>query len=148
MIKPKLRDVWAGRTLHRPGFCNVCGRGTVFFAIDPASKSVRNTMHCFFCGSISRKRHVTEVMLGVIGDGGGSLSHNGKLEGLRVYGDHARGSFVAYRTFGHEMFKLLNEIGFETSVDFAKFFDSKRGIFDSYVFCSRKTGSSGDEDIS
>lgn len=59
------------------------------------------------------------------------------------HGDPVRGSIVAYRTFGNDMFDLLNKIGFETSVDFTYYFYKKWGIFDSFVFLSRKAGDRG-----
>ena len=54
------------------------------------------------------------------------------------HGDKIRGKILAYRTFGIDIFPLLTEIGFETQVDFSNYLDRKFGIFDSYVFYSRK----------
>ncbi|MEM7727262.1 MAG: methyltransferase domain-containing protein [Cyanobacteria bacterium P01_A01_bin.45] len=54
------------------------------------------------------------------------------------HGDRIRGKILAYRTFGIDIFAMLDEIGFETRVDFSSYRDRKSGIFDSYVFYSRK----------
>lgn len=56
------------------------------------------------------------------------------------HGDPLRGTILAYRTFGIDLFDQLNEIGFKTRVDFSTFADRNRGIFDSSVFVSRRTG--------
>lgn len=54
------------------------------------------------------------------------------------HGDKIRGKILAYRTFGIDIFALLTEIGFHTEVDFSNYLDRKFGIFDSYVFYSKK----------
>ena len=54
------------------------------------------------------------------------------------HGDRIRGKILAYRTFGIDIFPLLTKIGFETRVDFSNYLDRKSGIFDSYVFYSKK----------
>ena len=54
------------------------------------------------------------------------------------HGDRIRGKILAYRTFGIDIFDILEKIGFETTVDFSNFVDRRYGIFDSYAFCSRK----------
>lgn len=54
------------------------------------------------------------------------------------HGDRIRGKILAYRTFGIDIFAMLEKIGFETKVDFSSYPDRKFGIFDSYVFFSRK----------
>ncbi|MEA5573377.1 class I SAM-dependent methyltransferase [Calothrix sp. UHCC 0171] len=56
------------------------------------------------------------------------------------HGDRLRGQILAYRTFGIDIFELLDRIGFKTQVDFSSYIDRKSGIFDSYVFCSQKIG--------
>jgi SAM-dependent methyltransferase len=56
------------------------------------------------------------------------------------HGDPLRGTILAYRTFGIDLFEELNEIGFETRVNFSTFAERKYGIFDSSVFVSRRTG--------
>jgi len=56
------------------------------------------------------------------------------------HGDPLRGTILAYRTFGIDLFDQLNEIGFETRVDFSSFADRNCGIFDSSVFVSRRVG--------
>ncbi|MDY6902026.1 MAG: class I SAM-dependent methyltransferase, partial [Cyanobacteriota bacterium] len=56
------------------------------------------------------------------------------------HGDKIRGKILAYRTFGIDIFKILEQIGFETTVDFSNYLDRRYGIFDSYAFCSRKVG--------
>ncbi|KST63652.1 class I SAM-dependent methyltransferase [Mastigocoleus testarum] len=54
------------------------------------------------------------------------------------HGDRIRGKILAYRTFGIDIFPLLTKIGFDTQVDFSNYLDRKSGIFDSYVFYSKK----------
>ncbi|AFY53056.1 methylase involved in ubiquinone/menaquinone biosynthesis [Rivularia sp. PCC 7116] len=54
------------------------------------------------------------------------------------HGDRIRGKILAYRTFGIDIFEILEKIGFETTVDFSNYLDRRYGIFDSYAFCSRK----------
>ena len=54
------------------------------------------------------------------------------------HGDSIRGKILAYRTFGIDVFDLLGHIGFETAVDFSRYLDQRWGIFDSYVFISKK----------
>ncbi|NJL61891.1 MAG: class I SAM-dependent methyltransferase [Methylacidiphilales bacterium] len=54
------------------------------------------------------------------------------------HGDRIRGQILAYRTFGIDLFELLDKLGFATQVDFSSYIDQKSGIFDSYVFCSQK----------
>jgi SAM-dependent methyltransferase len=56
------------------------------------------------------------------------------------HGDPLRGTILAYRTFGIDLFEQLREIGFETRVEFSTFADRRWGIFDSSVFISRKAG--------
>lgn len=56
------------------------------------------------------------------------------------HGDSLRGTILAYRTFGIDLFDQLKQIGFETRLDFSSFADRKCGIFDSSVFVSRRVG--------
>jgi len=56
------------------------------------------------------------------------------------HGDAIRGTILAYRTFGIDLFEQLKEIGFETKVAFSTFSDRRFGIFDSSVFVSLKIG--------
>lgn len=56
------------------------------------------------------------------------------------HGDPLRGTILAYRTFGIDLFEQLNTIGFETRVSFSTFADRRWGIFDSSVFLSRRIG--------
>lgn len=56
------------------------------------------------------------------------------------HGDPLRGTILAYRTFGIDLFEQLKEIGFETRVSFSSFTERKDGIFDSSVFISRRIG--------
>jgi SAM-dependent methyltransferase len=56
------------------------------------------------------------------------------------HGDPLRGTILAYRTFGIDLFEQLKEIGFETRVEFSTLADRRSGIFDSSVFISRKAG--------
>ena len=59
---------------------------------------------------------------------------------IEYHGDPLRGTILAYRTFGIDLFGQLGEIGFETRVDFSSFVDRNYGIFDSSVFISRRSG--------
>lgn len=54
------------------------------------------------------------------------------------HGDRIRGQILAYRTFGIDIFNFLNQLGFDTKVDFSNYLDRSAGIYDSYVFCSQK----------
>jgi SAM-dependent methyltransferase len=54
------------------------------------------------------------------------------------HGDRIRGKILAYRTFGIDIFELLEKLGFATQVYFSNYIDRKLGIIDSYVFCSQK----------
>ena len=54
------------------------------------------------------------------------------------HGDSLRGKILAYRTFGIDMYEVLENIGFHTSVAFSRLKDLRFGIVDSYVFISRK----------
>ena len=56
------------------------------------------------------------------------------------HGDPLRGTILAYRTFGIDLFEQLEQSGFETRVEFSTFADRRYGIFDSSVFISRKAG--------
>ncbi|HEY4743025.1 MAG TPA: methyltransferase domain-containing protein [Desulfuromonadaceae bacterium] len=56
------------------------------------------------------------------------------------HGDTIRGTILAYRTFGRDLFDELEALGFETEVDFSTHADRRAGIFDSFVFVSRKRG--------
>jgi SAM-dependent methyltransferase len=56
------------------------------------------------------------------------------------HGDPLRGTILAYRTFGIDLFAQLAAIGFETRVEFSFFADRRCGIFDSSVFVSRRSG--------
>lgn len=56
------------------------------------------------------------------------------------HGDPLRGTILAYRTFGVDLFDQLNKIGFETLVSFSSFADRSCGIFDSSVFVSQRVG--------
>jgi len=54
------------------------------------------------------------------------------------HGGPVRGKILCYRNFGSDIFDLLKGIGFESTVDFSEDADKKHGIFESYVFVSRK----------
>jgi len=56
------------------------------------------------------------------------------------HGDTIRGTILAYRTFGIDLFEELNAIGFDTRVHFSTVAEWKYGIFDSSVFISQKIG--------
>lgn len=56
------------------------------------------------------------------------------------HGDPLRGTILAYRTFGIDLFEQLNTIGFETRVSFSTYADRHWGIFDSSVFVSQRIG--------
>jgi SAM-dependent methyltransferase len=54
------------------------------------------------------------------------------------HGDNIRGKIIAYRTFGIDLFHVLSSIGFLTSVYNSTLLDSQYGIYNSYVFISKK----------
>ena len=54
------------------------------------------------------------------------------------HGDGIRGKIIAYRTFGFDLYNKLAKIGFNTMVYFSTLEDSNYGIYNSYVFVSRK----------
>lgn len=54
------------------------------------------------------------------------------------YHDSKRGKVLTYRTFGIDLFKFLDSIGFDTHVDFSRYSDQKYKIYDSFVFISKK----------
>lgn len=54
------------------------------------------------------------------------------------HGDKIRGKILAYRTFGIDLFHFLQSVGFDTRVDFSSYSDQKLGIFNSYVFITKK----------
>jgi SAM-dependent methyltransferase len=54
------------------------------------------------------------------------------------HGEKNGKKILAYRTFGLDLLDFLNNMGFETAVDFSKYADEKNGIFDSYAFISKK----------
>lgn len=54
------------------------------------------------------------------------------------YHKSKRGKVLTYRTFGLDLFKFLDSIGFETRVDFSRYSDQKYKIYDSFVFISKK----------
>lgn len=57
---------------------------------------------------------------------------------ISEYHGSKNGKVLVYRTFGIDIFSFLDSIGFETYVDFSNYSDHKFGIFDSFVFVSRK----------
>lgn len=54
------------------------------------------------------------------------------------HGDPVRGRILAYRNYGIDLFEKLDKLGFSTELFLSKYEDEKLGIFDSYVFLSRK----------
>jgi SAM-dependent methyltransferase len=54
------------------------------------------------------------------------------------HGDYLRGKILAYRTFGIDLYSMLDDLGFMTFIHLAKYRDQKWGIFDSHAFVSRK----------
>jgi len=54
------------------------------------------------------------------------------------HGDYLRGEILAYRTFGIDLYGMLDDLGFETFVRHSLYRDQKWGIFESYVFVSKK----------
>jgi len=52
--------------------------------------------------------------------------------------DRIRGKILAYRTFGIDLFKILSDIGFSTIVNSNTLEDSRYGIYNSFVFISKK----------
>lgn len=54
------------------------------------------------------------------------------------YHESKRGKVLTYRTFGLDLYKFLDSIGFKTQVNFSRYSDHKYGIYDSFVFISKK----------
>jgi SAM-dependent methyltransferase len=54
------------------------------------------------------------------------------------HGDKIRNRIITYRTFGIDLFDTLNEIGFETRVEQSGPEHKVNGIYDSFVFISKK----------
>jgi SAM-dependent methyltransferase len=54
------------------------------------------------------------------------------------HGDYLRGTILAYRTFGIDLYGMLDDLGFTTYIRLAKYRDKKWGIFESHAFVSRK----------
>jgi len=52
--------------------------------------------------------------------------------------DRIRGKIIAYRTFGIDLFQILSDIGFSTTVNNSTLEDSRYGIYNSSVFVSKK----------
>jgi SAM-dependent methyltransferase len=52
-----------GLSLSRPGYCNLCGRPTLFLALRPRREGRREDLFCLFCWSRSRDRHVAKEIL-------------------------------------------------------------------------------------
>jgi SAM-dependent methyltransferase len=50
----------------------------------------------------------------------------------------SEGESLTYRTFGTDLLDTLSSSGFETEIDHSCYSDQKAGIFDSYVFISRR----------
>ena len=46
---------------HKYGYCNICGRQTIFLNISPWGK--RNSYYCLYCKSISRERHIAKIVI-------------------------------------------------------------------------------------
>jgi len=57
---------------------------------------------------------------------------------VQYHRDPFRGEIIAYRTFGIDIFELLESIGFNTTIHLSQYSDQKHGIFDSYIFSSQK----------
>jgi SAM-dependent methyltransferase len=54
------------------------------------------------------------------------------------HGDKIRGKIIAYRTFGIDLFDILSDIGFSTTLHNSTLSDSQYGIYNSSVFISTK----------
>jgi SAM-dependent methyltransferase len=54
------------------------------------------------------------------------------------HGGPIHGQCLVYRDFGIDLFGYMKSLGFETKVDFSTYADRKFGIYDSYVFISKK----------
>ena len=54
------------------------------------------------------------------------------------YHDSKRGKVLTYRTYGIDLFKFLDSIGFETHINFSGYSDQKYKIYNSFVFISKK----------
>jgi SAM-dependent methyltransferase len=96
-----IRSVLRHLAWHRPGYCNVCGRRTVFFCEDP--QRLRETLKCLFCRSTARRRHVAQVLLETVAPAVRSLSGLSQISTARVYSADA-GDAIAQALSGNAGF--------------------------------------------
>lgn len=70
-------------------------------------------------------------------------SENGKislLEPVEYHGDPVRGSIPCYAYIGYDILDYLDDMGFETRIDFSRYADElKFGTFDCFTFITTKT---------
>jgi len=66
----------------RDRICNVCGLPTYFCCVDPAT--ARNNLFCPICRSVSRKRHVSKVLLRELFPTTGAIARIPWRDGIRV----------------------------------------------------------------
>lgn len=72
--------------LDTQGFCCVCGHQATFKATPSQWGSVRESMRCSVCHSISRKRHLVKVLLELFAAGAASLPEGrAALSRLEIY---------------------------------------------------------------
>ncbi|MFC1585054.1 class I SAM-dependent methyltransferase [Fibrobacterota bacterium] len=79
---------------HRPGFCNVCGKRSLFFCLD--AESARNTMLCAFCRSCSRTRHVAKTLLDIHDKANSSMKALSHELPFTIYNTAASDSLTKY----------------------------------------------------
>lgn len=61
------------------------------------------------------------------------------LAPIEYHGDPIRGSSVVFTTFGFDLFRFLNEIGFEAHLDLSRCGECRKyGTFGSFTFVTRK----------
>ena len=98
------RMVLSGRRSRQMkfGFCNICGRSTVFLC--PDISTIRNTNNCLFCGSSSRKRHVAKEVLSIYDADANSIEKSRKLNQSRVLNTGWKDSFTRSMTDSDRFF--------------------------------------------
>ncbi len=80
-VNPEVRllDKLALRSGHLPGYCNICGRPTVFKVHDP---NFRDTVNCGNCASSNRQRQIAAVLLSSLPHGASTDSRFAKVSDI------------------------------------------------------------------
>ena len=80
-VDPEVRplDKMALRSGHLPGYCNICGRLTVFTVNDP---NLRENVNCRNCGSMNRQRQLAAVLLSYVSNGASKAPRFAKVSDI------------------------------------------------------------------